>query len=78
MKVEIYGRSEGCQYCTRAKNICEAKGYDMNFIDIDEIGYGMTELQDICGAPVRTIPQIFVDDTYIGGCDKFEEYLKSL
>lgn len=76
MNVKMYGRLEGCVYCTRAKNICSINNFNLEFIDIDEAGLGITELHEICGVPVRSIPQIFVDEKYIGGCEKFIEFLK--
>lgn len=76
MQVKIYGRTEGCKFCTRAKTICQMNEFDMEFIDIDEAQLSIQDLHDICGSPVRSIPQIFVDGSYIGGCDKFEEFLK--
>lgn len=76
MKVKIYGRREGCKYCTHAKTICELNDFEMEFIDLDEAGISAADLAEICGEPVRTVPQIFVDDQYIGGCDKFVHYLK--
>lgn len=76
MDVLIYGRKSGCKYCDQAKLICEDKGFDVEFIDITEAGLDGPKLQEICGVPVRTVPQIFVDKQYIGGCDSFIEYLK--
>ena len=76
MFVKIYGKEVGCKFCDRAKTICELNGYDMEFIDIVSEGMGAAELSEICGTPVRSVPQIFIDEQYIGGCDKFEEYLK--
>lgn len=74
--VKIYGRSKGCKFCDTAKQICEMNGYNMEFIDVEEHGIDGVKLQQICGTPVRTVPQIFVNEKYIGGCDKFIEYLK--
>jgi len=48
----------------------------MEFIDITEAGLDGAKLQEICGQPVRTVPQIFVNGEYVGGCDSFIEYLK--
>lgn len=78
MKVLIYGRSQGCKYCDQAKLICNENGYDMEFIDVTEAGIDGAKLAEICGVPVRTVPQIFVDDAYIGGCDNFVEFLKTI
>ena len=76
MNVLIYGRKEGCKYCNRAKLICEMNNFSTEFIDITEAGLDKEKLAEICGKPVSTVPQIFVDDVYVGGCDDFEEFLK--
>lgn len=76
MKVKMYGRSKGCKFCDRAKLICETNGFELEFIDVDEAGLTGVELTEITGVPVRSVPQIFVDDAYVGGCDKFEAFLK--
>lgn len=77
MKVKIYGRKQGCKYCDQVKSICEANGFDTEFIDIEEQGLGINELSDICGESVRTVPQVFVDKKFIsGGATGFVKFLK--
>lgn len=76
MDVTIYGRSKGCKFCDRAKLICEMNEFNFNFIDIEAQGLSAEDLAEIVGTPVRTVPQIFVNEQYIGGCDNFESFLK--
>lgn len=76
MKVKIYGRTVGCKWCTRAKTICEMNNFDMEFIDLETAGLSGEDLSNIVGKPVREVPQIFVDDQYVGGCTDFEAFLK--
>jgi len=57
-----------CPYCIRAKQILKAKGVD----DIDEIRVDMhpqqrAHMMQITGR--RTVPQIFIGETHVGGCD---------
>jgi len=57
-----------CPFCIRAKQILKAKGVD----DIDEIRVDMhpqerMQMMQITGR--RTVPQIFIGDTHVGGCD---------
>lgn len=66
-KVTIYTRSF-CPYCSRAVGLLKKKG-----VDFEEINAGMdaqkkAEMVQRSGGG-RTFPQIFVDDTHIGGCD---------
>lgn len=78
MKVKIYGRAVGCPYCNTAKQICEQNKFDTEFIDMEATGMTKDALIDIVGQPVSTVPQIFVDDVYIGGCTEFIKHLKTL
>ena len=57
-----------CPYCIRAKQILKAKGVDQ----IEEIRVDMqpeerARMMEITGR--RTVPQIFIGDTHVGGCD---------
>lgn len=57
-----------CPYCIRAKQILKARGVD----DIKEIRVDMqpqerVKMMEITGR--RTVPQIFIGDTHVGGCD---------
>lgn len=78
MKVVIYGRKVGCKWCTTAKEVCETNSIDFDFIDLDEAGIDGAKLAEICGTPVRTVPQIFVDDQHIGGCTEFISHLSKM
>jgi glutaredoxin 3 len=58
-----------CPYCIRAKQILKAKGVE----SIDEIRVDMQpqermKMMEITGR--RTVPQIFIGDTHVGGCDE--------
>ena len=57
-----------CPYCTRAKQILKARGVQV----IAEIRVDMhpgerMKMMEITGR--RTVPQIFIGDTHVGGCD---------
>jgi glutaredoxin 3 len=57
-----------CPYCIRAKQILKSKGVDV----IDEVRVDMNpgermRMMEITGR--RTVPQIFIGDTHVGGCD---------
>ena len=57
-----------CPYCIRAKQLLQAKGVaQIEEIRVDlEPGQRQTMMQ-ITGR--RTVPQIFIGDTHVGGCD---------
>jgi len=65
--VKIYTTAT-CPYCIRAKQILLAKGVSqLNEIRIDLQPESRAEMMEITGR--RTVPQIFIGDTHVGGCD---------
>ena len=68
VKVEIYTKAF-CGYCTRAKRLLQSKGVDFEEFDITMGGPRRAEmLQRAHGR--MTVPQIFIDDRHVGGCDE--------
>jgi glutaredoxin 3 len=66
-RVEIYTKFL-CPYCSRAKALLESKGVNFEEIDITMGGEKREEM--LARAPGRTtVPQIFIGDTHVGGCD---------
>jgi len=57
-----------CPYCVRAKQILQAKGVgQIEEIRIDTDPDARARMMEITGR--RTVPQIFIGDTHVGGCD---------
>ena len=57
-----------CPYCIRAKQLLKAKGVtQVEEIRIDLDPAPRDHMMHITGR--RTVPQIFVGDTHVGGCD---------
>ena len=66
-KVEIYTQW-GCPYCTRAKALLDRKGAAYTEHDTTLGGAPKAEMQArFPGA--RTVPQIIIGTTIVGGCD---------
>ena len=65
-KIEIYTWSR-CPFCIRAKSLLESKGvkYVEYCIDGDEAA--RDKMAERAGR--RSLPQIFIDDKHVGGCD---------
>jgi glutaredoxin 3 len=69
-KVEIYTKW-GCPYCVRAKSLLDGKGIAYSEYDITLGGPKKAEMQE--RAPgAMTVPQIFVDNRALGGCDDIQ------
>lgn len=57
-----------CPYCVRAKQILKAKGVEqIEEIRIDTDPDLRHKMMEITGR--RTVPQIFIGQTHVGGCD---------
>ncbi|OZG71783.1 glutaredoxin 3 [Hahella sp. CCB-MM4] len=65
--VTIY-TTQFCPYCIRAKRLLESKevGFDEIKVDFDAAKRG--EMTERSGR--RTVPQIWIGDQHIGGCDE--------
>lgn len=72
-KVVIYTFAT-CPYCTRAKRLLDNKGVNYEEIDISNQKEKLKELEAKTGS--STVPQIFVNDEFVGGCDDIVELHK--
>ncbi|MBV9828829.1 MAG: glutaredoxin 3 [Alphaproteobacteria bacterium] len=66
-KVELY-TTMWCPYCARAKDLLEHKGVAFEEISLDEEPRRRDEMMKRANGG-RTVPQIFINDEHIGGCD---------
>lgn len=65
--IDIYTKF-GCPFCVRAKHLLDKKGAAYNEYDITMGGEKRDEM--LKRAPeARTVPQIFIGETYVGGSD---------
>ena len=65
--IEVYS-GDYCPYCTRAKQLLQSKNLPFKEIRVD---VDPTERQRMIERANgrRTIPQIFINGTHVGGCD---------
>jgi glutaredoxin 3 len=57
-----------CPYCVRAKQLLKSKGVQaIDEVRIDADPAALKEMMQITGR--RTVPQIFIGSTHVGGCD---------
>lgn len=59
--------TDWCPFCARARGLLESKGARFEAINIDERPEARAEMMARSGR--RTVPQIFIGDTHVGGCD---------
>ena len=66
-KVEIYTWSS-CPFCIRAKGLLDQKGVEYSEYCIDGDENARNKMRKRANGR-STLPQIFIDDRHIGGCD---------
>ena len=57
-----------CPYCVRAKSLLQKKGVAVTEVNIEEVDGARDEMVERSGGRM-TVPQIFIGDTHVGGCD---------
>lgn len=57
-----------CPYCVQAKRILKSKGVEhIEEVRVDIQPEERVRMMEVTGR--RTVPQIFIGDTHVGGCD---------
>jgi glutaredoxin 3 len=64
--VTIY-LTDWCPYCVRAKDLLNRKSVAFNEINVDDEPKFREEM--IARSNRRTVPQIFIGEKHVGGCD---------
>lgn len=67
-QIEIY-TSPLCGYCHMAKRLLKAKGAEYDEINVWAEPGRKPEMIERAGGQ-RTVPQIFIGGTHVGGCDE--------
>lgn len=57
-----------CPFCVRAKALLKKKGVAFEEVDLNEQPERRAEMLDKSEGR-RTVPQIFINDQHVGGCD---------
>ena len=69
--IELY-TTRVCPYCVRAKALLKRKGQSFTEIDVSDDDELMGQMVQRSGGRM-TVPQIFIGDTHVGGCDDLYE-----
>lgn len=70
-KIRMYATAV-CPYCVRAEQLLRRKGVqDIEKVRVDQDPARRDEMISLTGR--RTVPQIFIGDTHVGGCDDLYE-----
>nr|WP_111301967.1 glutaredoxin 3 [Paracoccus saliphilus] len=65
--IEIY-TTRTCPFCIRAKALLDQKGVSYSEVDVGTDPAKRTAMTQRANGK-RSVPQIFVGDTHVGGCD---------
>ena len=57
-----------CPYCVRARRLLDSKGVSYTDIRVDRHPERREEMEK--RSRRHTVPQIFIDDQHVGGCDE--------
>ena len=73
MKATVWSKNQ-CPFCVQAKALLESRGIDYEERNVQE---NWTKEQLLAAVPTaRTLPQIFLDDNYIGGFTELQKHLQ--
>lgn len=70
-KVTIY-TTMFCPFCTMAKRLLDKKGVAYEEIDVSMSRAKRAEMREKAGG-ANSVPQIWIGDKHIGGCDDLHE-----
>ena len=60
--------TRSCPYCIQAKQLLKQRGVtELDEIRVDMVPGERQKMMEITGR--RTVPQIFIGNTHVGGCD---------
>jgi glutaredoxin 3 len=73
IKAVIYTK-KSCTYCEEAKSLLELKNIEYRELDVTRPDI-LDQLRDLV-PEVKTVPQIFIEGTYIGGFRELVDHFK--
>jgi glutaredoxin 3 len=74
MKAIVWSKNS-CPFCTQAKALLNSTGIEFEERNLSEEKWTKDQLLEAVPT-ARTLPQIFLDDNYIGGFTELRKHLK--
>lgn len=77
MNIEVYTRP-GCTYCDAVKQLLRTKGLVFQEFNASKTNIKATLLEKVANAGFpapRTVPQVLIDDEYIGGYEELASWM---
>jgi glutaredoxin 3 len=76
MKAIVWSKDQ-CPYCVQAKSLLESKGIEYEERNIMQGTYTKEQLLEAVPT-ARTLPQIFLDEEYVGGFNELRKKLNDV
>ena len=73
MKATVY-TGPSCTWCDRVKTLLKDNNYTIEEIQMN--GVALEDLQTKFNKVIRTVPQVIIDDIFIGGYHEVESLMK--
>ena len=73
MKATVY-TGPSCTWCDRVKTLLKDNNYTIEEIQMN--GVALEDLQTKFNKVIRTVPQVIIDDIFIGGYHEVENLMK--
>ena len=70
----IYGKAN-CGFCTKAKEFARQQELEFEYKDVGLTAF-MDELLEKCEVRPKSVPQIWVNGTHVGGYNEFVRYVE--
>ena len=79
MKAIVYSTAN-CTWCNRVVDLLsqQSTDHDITKIDVSADKAKLKEMHEACGKKVNTVPQVIIDDVYIGGYTEVERFINRL
>jgi len=80
MKATLYTK-DNCTFCVQAKTLMNIRGIDYEELNMQKVPAMRDELMEKCeeiGVIPRTVPQIWIDDAYVGGFQELKNKLDAI
>ena len=80
MKAKIYTK-DNCTFCVQAKTLMNIRGIEWEELNMQTSPKSRDELMEKCekiNVIPRTVPQIWIDDSYVGGFQELKNKLDAI
>jgi glutaredoxin 3 len=77
MKAKIYTK-DNCTFCVQAKTLMKIRGIEWEELNMQKVPAMRDELMEKINILPRTVPQIWIDDSYVGGFQELKNKLDAI